>query len=240
MSALDTPKDESRVLPAAGAGNLEAAASTTISGDLVKLLSEQCERAKGDLDKNWMYQIISLGVGLGLIYGLGALLSKKLLDDPGHERILDILMPMVNLYFFMRFGLLATYFSRTRIALEQTVEKYRNKNAIDDSYSIISETNSYFEPYLHKQGYLSLYLYYAFVPIVMGSNQAISFILLYNLTGSSVLLIIYAIPLFFLYKGYYEANDRQFKYLKALIPLAILVGILVCILVYVYPSVHLG
>ena len=49
----------------------------------IDLLSKKCDSAKEDLDKNWTYQIITLGLGLGLIYGFGSAISKKLLEEPG-------------------------------------------------------------------------------------------------------------------------------------------------------------
>ena len=42
-----------------------------ISDKILELLSNKCQMATVALDKNWTYQIVSLGVGLGLIYGLG-------------------------------------------------------------------------------------------------------------------------------------------------------------------------
>lgn len=242
MSALDTPKDESRVLPAAGAGALDLPAPVIVSADLVELLSEKCDRAKIDLEKNWTYQIISLGVGLGLISGLGALLSKKFFDEVGHERILDILVPMVNLYFFMRFGLLATYFSKTRTALENLAQQYRKQQGLDELFSVISETNSYFEHYHHRKVDFGVLCYSLFVPIVMGGNQGISFFLLYKLTGNVVYLGLYSIPYLLLYTYYYSGNKdfiymigrRKIDYLQALIPFAILFGVLV----YVFISYH--
>jgi hypothetical protein len=44
---------------------------------ILELLSDRCEAAKKELDKNWMYQIFTLGVGLGLIYGLAHSLSEN-------------------------------------------------------------------------------------------------------------------------------------------------------------------
>jgi hypothetical protein len=59
----------------------------------VDLLSAKCDSAKEDLDKNWVYQITTLGIGLGLIFGLGEAFSKKLLEEQGHARVLYLIVP---------------------------------------------------------------------------------------------------------------------------------------------------
>jgi hypothetical protein len=196
------PREESQVLRTVSADNLDAGPPGKISDDLLELLSEKCEKAKDDLENNWTYQILSLGIGLGLIYGLGDPLSRKLFETPGYERLLYLIMPIANLYFYMRFGLLATHFSRIRSALEEAARQYcRDKEFDDDLIVAISESNSVIEYYHGKTFSFGVLFYSLFVLIVLSGNQSVSFFLLHKLASNIggyqiVLLTIYAIPFF--------------------------------------------
>jgi len=106
---------------------------------LLELVIKKCDDAKKDLEKNWTYQIISVGVSLGLIFGLGQAISKHYLDEAGHERVLYLVLPLINLYLFMRFGFLASVFSHARLAqewLSATYLRYLDLKQIDPGLTV--------------------------------------------------------------------------------------------------------
>ena len=147
---------------------------TPIPAGLEKLLDlviKKCDDSKKDLEKNWTYQIIAVGVSVGLIFGLGQAISKHYLDEVGHERVLYLVLPLINLYLFMRFGFLASIFSDARLALEQlatTYFKLVELKEIDPALtlgsSVLSTTNSYFEFYHRGRPNLGVFLYSLFCP----------------------------------------------------------------------------
>ena len=124
MSSSTAPAGESQPPIATSEPGRSDDSTREFMDKCIDLLSKKCDDAKKDLDKNWTYQIITLGLGLGLIYGLGEAVSKKLLEEQGHVRVLYLIIPLANLYFFVRFGLLATHFSRTRICYEKLMKDY--------------------------------------------------------------------------------------------------------------------
>jgi hypothetical protein len=102
----------------------EPAKNIAVSDRLLGLLYQKCEGAKTDLEHNWIYQIASVGISLGLMFGLAEPISKHFLETVGHERILYLILPAANLYLFMRFGFLSSVFNDCRVALEVLSEKY--------------------------------------------------------------------------------------------------------------------
>ena len=58
-------------------------AEVRVSEKLLDLVLEKCENAKRDLENNWMYQIATAGITLGLILGLGKPISKHFFDEEG-------------------------------------------------------------------------------------------------------------------------------------------------------------
>jgi hypothetical protein len=193
----------------------ELRANGKVSDKLVALLLRQNEQAKKDLEKNWALQITSLGVSLGLIYGFGDILSKKFFEETGHERIMYFVLVFVNFYFFMRFGLLATYFSKTRAALEESVKRYCLQEGFDGKISrVLTGTNSFFEFYSNRNAPIVVIAYYIFVPVVIGLNQVISIYLIHllivNRLSYSVLVIVYLICLLPLYWNYFLSNKDMY------------------------------
>ncbi len=199
---------------------------TPIPAGLEKLLDlviKKCDDSKKDLEKNWTYQIIAVGVSVGLIFGLGQAISKHYLDEVGHERVLYLVLPLINLYLFMRFGFLASIFSDARLALEQlatTYFKLVELKEIDPALtlgsSVLSTTNSYFEFYHRGRPNLGVFLYSLFVPTVFAASHASSLFLLELLVGSAshrapsrgilIVWILYLIPVLSLYVAYYMGN----------------------------------
>jgi hypothetical protein len=126
---------------------------------LVEISIKKLETVKRDLEKNWAYQITSVGLSVGLLLGLGDAISKKLFDSSGYDNALFLILPLVNLYLFMRFGGLFSAFSKARFATEKIVTAFY-QNAISEDLSIdrvpdmatFFETNSYFE-YYHSREY---------------------------------------------------------------------------------------
>jgi hypothetical protein len=227
--------------------------SEKLSEKSIELISKKCDSAKEDLDKNWIYQIITLGVGLGLIYGLGGAISTKFLEEPGHEKLLYLIAPLINIYLFMRFGLLATHFSQTRFAMEDVVKGFCANEGIDIDNIDVKEngklkeilsslyiTNSNFEHYHIRKLPSGVIVYLFFVPIVLGSGQGVSMYLLHlfsipNFTLQVTLMAAYIAILAALYLAYFKANRKLYFIAKSkeirhgaiLIPLAIIVGAVV-------------
>jgi hypothetical protein len=220
-----------------------------ISDKILELLSNKCQIATVALDKNWTYQIISLGVGLGLIYGLGEALSRKLLDDSSHETIIRLILPYINLYFVMRFGQFASYFSSKRIALKKAATIYCTKSGVEnlkqddiqDLIKAISTTTNSLDYYYQDGPTYREYIYSLFFPLVIGSNHAVSLYLLHtlpiNITVQIILICLYVIPHILLYRGFYVANKdlidwpldqgKKFNYTMALLMLTVIFTILV-------------
>jgi hypothetical protein len=198
--------------------------SEEISEKIVEILLNKCQIATVALDRNWTSQIISLGVGLGLIYGLGRDLSNKFFADPGHETIIRLILPYINFYFAMRFGQLVSYFSSERNALKRAATLYFSKPSLEstnqeDAKKLLRATTttiSYIDYYYQDNPTYREYIYSLFLPIVVGANHAVSLYLLYTLNISSVtyvmLVLLYLIPHILLYVGFYSANkDSIFK-----------------------------
>jgi hypothetical protein len=201
----------------------------TLPTELLALILHKAEATKKDLEKNWLYQTISVGLSLGLIVGLGDVVSRKLFDAPGHETALCWLLPFVNLYLFMRFGALATAFSRARFAAQNLTSRYFEQNPMQGLYSSLPEdirsngslypgvwyeTNSYFE-YFHqttsgKVSTIGVFIYSLFVPVLFAVNHCISMYLLLAIFGHTTrgyfIIAIYSLPVVGLYIAYYMTN----------------------------------
>jgi hypothetical protein len=211
----------------------------------IDLLSKKCDSAMEDLDKNWTYQIITLGLGLGLIYGLGSAISKKLLEEPGHVRVLYLLIPLANLYFFVKFGLTATHFSQMRHDFEKimtnycTLGKSEGINFQDMDNIVIStyKTNSTFEHYHIATVPFFINVYFLFAPAIIGGGQGISAYLLKIFAGGQLkyqvaFVATYATICLALYYAYYKGNKELYHSIGSthrilLIPLAIAFGVVV-------------
>ena len=197
--------------------------------ELLAIILHKAEAAKKDLEQNWLYQTMSVGLSLGLVVGLGDVVSKKLFDEPGHETILYLLLPMINLYLFMRFGALATAFSRARFASQNLTSAYFEQRPTSALHSglpneirspgslqpkVWYETNSYFE-YFHqptsgKIGTIGVFIYSLFVPGLFTLNHCISIYLLLAIFGRTffgfAVIAIYSLPIIGLYIAYYATN----------------------------------
>jgi hypothetical protein len=76
-----------------------------------------------------------------------------------------IIMPIVALYLFMRFGILLYFFFNAREELEQVCKKSNIPSAL-------YETNSYFEHYHNTKFGFVLGLYSLFVPVILALNHS--------------------------------------------------------------------
>ena len=94
---------------------------------LLEISLQKLDSTKKDLEKNWTSQLISVGASLGVILGLGSLISKRMFEAPGYENILYLILPLINFYLFMRFGGLLSAFSSARFAAEKMVKSYYQK-----------------------------------------------------------------------------------------------------------------
>jgi hypothetical protein len=59
----------------------------------------KCDTTKVDLDNLWTTQIVAAGISIALVVGLHDAASSALFHDKGYGRVLDIVLPIVNLYF---------------------------------------------------------------------------------------------------------------------------------------------
>jgi hypothetical protein len=173
-----------------------------------------------------MSQIISVGASLGMVLGLGEPISKKFFDAPGYENMLFLVLPLINLYLFMRFGNLASAFSEARFSAEALATRYFSQCHIDKMSfekemtfvkeirpSIMFHTNSYFE-YFHHRGsglfVILVFLYSLFVPALFSVSHAVSLYLLLKFVGTTpggyIIAVLYCLPIIGLYIAYYRAN----------------------------------
>jgi hypothetical protein len=197
----------------------EPAKNIAVSDRLLGLLYQKCEGAKTDLEHNWIYQIASVGISLGLMFGLAEPISKHFLETVGHERILYLILPAVNLYLFMRFGFLSSVFNDCRVALEVLSEKYFRDEGLSTlprvRASSLYGSNSYFEYYHRLRINFGIFLYTLFVPLVFALSHATSAYLLcatfQNTYLDIIVISIYLVPIFSLYTHYCIGN-RDIKF----------------------------
>ena len=161
---------------------------------LLDLVLAKTESTKKDLEKNWSYQITSVGISLGVVLGLGDPLAEKYFEVPGYVRVLYLALPLVNLYLFMRFGSLASAFSEARFAAERLAKKYFKDNRLDTPElsrriepSVIYATNSYFEYFHHSDASLAKFAYSLFLPFLFALSHSVSLYLLLMFFGFNLL-----------------------------------------------------
>jgi hypothetical protein len=164
---------------------------------LEKLLDRalsKCDATKSDLDTLWTTQIVAMGLSIALVVGLDDVASEAIFRTKGYGLVLDLIMPLVNLYFFMRFGFLSLAFSEARYAAEALSEKFieakhlsqyfaSQENRVDSSpikKRVLYSTNSYFEPFYQKSHVALVYAYGIFIPIVFSISHSTSIYLLYR------------------------------------------------------------
>jgi hypothetical protein len=181
---------------------------------LLDLFLKKCEDAKKDLEANLNHHIISVGLSIGLVLGLGESLSVLLLKDRIFEKVLFLVVPLSNLYFFMRFGGLAIVFAEARYALKGLSEEYFREQHVAAHpatagirASSLYVTNSYFDPYFRERGAIGLPIYELSFPLILALSHALSFYLLGSFTKSwttrAIIWAIYALPILVLYSGFY-------------------------------------
>ena len=193
--------------------------SRTVPETLLKTVLSNLETAKKDLDKHWRYLLFGTAISLAIItWGLGAQISEKV-GVPGQEKLLFLLVPLVNLYLFMRFGFLLAYFSGVRFAAEDLAERYFVEEEITSkslSPHLLFGTNSYFE-YIHeRQWNWGILLYSLAIPFVSALNHAASLLLLWRYFDGNyfkyVGILLYGFAVAALCATYYKVNkERRFN-----------------------------
>ena len=158
--------------------------------ELLKLSGEKLNRVEKDLDKNWVAQIVLVVLSLTLIFHVGNIataVSELAFRSRDFANALDLLIPFVLFYLFMRFGYLLTIFIHTHRMHRKLLQEY-----IGDDFSKVSkvdlkellQTSSFFEPYGNVElfrGNHSVFMvavYYAFAPILLAMAHASSLYLL--------------------------------------------------------------
>jgi hypothetical protein len=196
-----------------------------VSEKLLEISQKNLETTKKDLEKNWIAQIVGVSASFALIFGLGEPLSHKIFDEPGYDRVLYLVLPLVNFYLFMRFGGLLSAFSAARFAAEQTMTAYyrqaKSRKLKLDAMpppQIYYQTNSYFEYFHNRETNFGAFAYLLFVPIVLALNNSISSYLLLEFFGKNLIsfsvALAYFVPIIILYLNYYKSNkDRPFAYM---------------------------
>ena len=185
-----------------------------ISDKLLDLALKKCEDSKKDLESNLTHIIVTAGILVGLTLGLGRSLSTFLLKDPIFEKVLYLIVPPANLYFFMRLGGLFTVFAQARYAVVGLSQQYFNEqkiigreftNGLDPSSLYL--TNSYFDHYFRPVNAKGMVIYELVFPLLLGIGHALSLYLLADFPVPwRIKLIIWAfyiIPALFLYGGFY-------------------------------------
>jgi hypothetical protein len=207
------------------------------SEELLTLLWNKCESTKTDLEKNWTYQMVMSVVSLGLVFGLGTLISKYLFQEEGRENVIYIVAPMISLYLFMRFGGLLTAFSNVRMDFEQLSEEYVKLTGCIVQPSTLSNTNSYFEYYHRDNTNLAILMYCLFVPIVLATNTSTSLYLIWKQIGdppfAALICFIYLIPTATLYYMFY-INNKHNKFGLSSIAMALVLTAASAIVFVVY------
>ncbi|MFL6856505.1 MAG: hypothetical protein ACJ8EB_01205, partial [Allosphingosinicella sp.] len=169
------------------------------------------EASQADLEKNWMGQVTSIAISLALVAGLGTAIARKLLGDEHLSNILYVILPVVNTYFFVRFGLIAGVFSKVRYGAEHLARQLcshqdlPSKLRVEQTY----QTNSYFE-WVHQPFDWSTSLLLFTIPFVFALNHALTLYLIYKVLGHSTILvvavIVYLLIVCVCYWAYYDSN----------------------------------
>jgi hypothetical protein len=72
---------------------------------LLDRMLAKCDSTKKDLDTLWTTQILAVGLSIALVAGLRPqAVSRALFHDESFGCALYVILPLVNLYFMMRFG----------------------------------------------------------------------------------------------------------------------------------------
>jgi hypothetical protein len=183
---------------------------------LLEISLQNLDRTKKDLEKNWASQMISVGTSIGVILGLGSPISY-----PAYGNVLCLILPLVNLYLFMRFGGLLSAFSSARFAAEKMVRTYYQKAGLTNYALIPGEseffrTNSYFEYYHDRITNRGTFAYLLLVPIVLTLSNVTSMYMLmvfFKNTGNTIvgyaIVVLYVAPIIILYWNYYLANKEK-------------------------------
>jgi hypothetical protein len=168
-----------------------------VSEMLLKTVLSNLDGAKKDLDKHWMYVIAGTVISLAIAGGLGGMVWAKLVGEKGPDKLLYVLMPLANLYLFMRFGFLLAYFTGVRLAAEELADQYFSEEKIKGetlSPHLLFGTNSYFE-YIHeRKRKVGLLLYSVSILFVLALNNAASLTSLWLFFGG---VSRYAVVLFY-------------------------------------------
>lgn len=157
------------------------------------------DSTKNDLDSLWTKQIVAVGASVALVVGLNKVVSQKVFGDASYGCVLFVILPIVNLYFMMRFGFLTYAFSEARSAAEALSERFIDERGLSRYFSsngysaqnnlpvdrhVIYSTNSYFEPIYQRTSSFSLWCYSLFIPIVFALSHSTSIYLLINVINT--------------------------------------------------------
>jgi hypothetical protein len=216
--------------------------TSTPSDELIELVWNICEVSKKDLEKNWIYQMILAGISLSLVFGLGRLLSKYFFQEEGRENIFYIIIPMLSLYLFLRFGALLSNFSAVRTEFENLSKTYLKNNRINIDPSTIFNTNSYFEFY-HREGLdVSIIIYCLFAPIILSASHASSIYMIWKQVNSNGLAFVglgfsicsvYSIIIVMLYYIFWR-NNKKNKFVASSIGITIFITFILVALIFNY------
>ncbi|HEX8241775.1 MAG TPA: hypothetical protein VF574_18720 [Allosphingosinicella sp.] len=172
------------------------------------------ESAKADLDKNWLGQIASIAASLALVAGLGSAIANKLLADRGADNALYLVLPLVNSYFFIRFGLIAGVFSKARFYTEKLATELTRRHNLPESLGAdqLYQTNSYFE-WAHHRFSRATISFLLTIPIVFALNHSLTLYLLFKVAGWSwaywLAAGVYVIGVATAYVAYYHSNKNN-------------------------------
>jgi hypothetical protein len=176
---------------------------------LVKL-----DSAKADLEKNWLSQITSIAISLALVAGLGSAIANKLFDDPKSDDALYVVLPLVNTYFFIRFGLIAGVFSKARYNAEQLTNELLRQHKFPTTADAtqIYRTNSYFE-WAHESFDWTTISFLMTIPFVFALNHSVTLYLAYKVLGWSgwylLCAALYLSAVTTCYLAYYFSNKSN-------------------------------
>ena len=230
---------------------------------LEKLLDRalsKCDATKTDLDTLWTTQILAVGLSIGLVVGLGDVASEAIFRVKGYGRVLDLIIPLVNLYFFMRFGFLSLAFSEARNAAETLSHQYIKEKNLSQYFDnpkyqtsplpirrrVLYSTNSYFEPFYQRSHVILVYAYGLFIPIVFSISHSTSIYLLSRIVGTFgkayffLSIVIYVSILLSLYITLYRGlRDVQFSSPRIILfidVMSLIMTVLLLSMLYFYPD----
>jgi len=209
---------------------------------LIQLSSNKLDKVDKELGRNWIYQVIIVAISVAIIFNIGKtpsalklyLFKSEEIDSPFY-----IAIPLVLLYLFMRFGHLLGTFVKTHKMHDSLLDEYNKRIKVKNNVMSLYSTTNFFELYYRGKGTSSpgrivIFSFLIFTMLILSFNHASSiFFLSLALNYSKWLVIpIYSIIIFFLYRQFYISIE-DIQYSRRMVIIIIIVSIMFALILLI-------